>query len=331
VASHPYQICLHIGKRPEILAATYVEIDPKGDTLEEVITAIEASGLTAADLRTRTLFCAVEGSNSLATMVYAALIGFAGRRLDFTTVNVEGTVGEVVVATSLHNAASSLESHEAEGDPEAWVQVGALHPTVPSVEFGSEISDNDVSLMRRARRCRITKSEFSSYDIMTLLVTVAAFRVRNGADRLPFLVQKSEEEFDYVDGEGETIVCGIDLDSLRRAGGELRRSRRLDDRNAIVDSITPGARIQRISKAASLPVEFALTLLGSKMQQDTELWHCPRPSRHKNGDANASMKVADGKIRCFRCDPEPMDALRLISEVRNLTADDAADLLLGSS
>lgn len=330
MASQPYQICLYVGTRPEVPAATYVDLTPNGDTREAVISAIEASGLTAADLRTRTLFCAGEGATTTSAMVYAALIGFAGRRLDFTTLSDDNSFAEIVVAPSLHNAAASMESPEVDGEPAAWVQAGAAHATAPSVAFGTEISEDDVSLMRSARRCRIATNGLTSYDVMTLLVTVAAFRVRNGADRLPFLVATSEEPFDFIDSEGETVSSGVDLDALRRAGGELRRSRRLDDRNAIVDPVIPGTRMQRIAEAAALPVELALTLLGSKMQIDTELWHCPRPSRHRNGDANASMKVADGKIRCFRCDPEPVDALRLVAEVRNLTADDAADLLLAS-
>jgi hypothetical protein len=330
VATQPYQICLYIGPKPEFPATTFVDITPAADTPSAVLAAIESSGLTAADLRTRTLFVSDTERAVAAAMTYAALIGFAGRRLDFTAVG-DGSVKDIVVATSLHNVASGLEGLDSATDPITWVQVGIGLPSVRSVAFGSELGVDDVSAFRTARRCRVAVAGLSAYDLLTALVTVSAFRVRNGADRLPALVETGSVPLETIGDDGEAVVNGIDLDALRRSGGELRRSKRLDDRNALVDPVNRGVRIERITAAAALPVELALTLLGSTMQSDTELWHCPRPQRHRNGDANASMKVADGKIRCFRCDPEPVDGLRLVCEVRNVTPDDAANLLLANA
>lgn len=324
--TQPYQICLHLGPKPELPATTFVDITPAEDSIAAMLNAISASGLTAADLRTRTLFHADATRPLASVMMYSALIGFAGRRLDFTTAG-----NDVVVASSLHQAAAQFEAPDAEGDPAPWIQAGATHAAVPSVAFGTELEEHDVALLRSSRRCRIAIDDITTYDLLTLFVTVAAFRVRNGADRLPYIVTGAQDPLEVLDADGESITNGVDVDALRRAGGELRRSRRLDDRNAVVDALARTPRMEKLARAAGLPVELALTLVGSRMQADTELWHCPRPQRHRNGDANASMKVADGMIRCFRCDPEPMDALRLVAEVKNLSPDDAADLLLAQT
>lgn len=330
MGSQTYQICLYMGLKPDFPATVFVNITPEDDSPESVLTAIESSGLTAADLRTRTLFICDNSRSIASAMTYAALIGFAGRRLDFTTL-VGDQVKEIVVASSLHNVASGLEGLEPATDPINWVQVGVGLETVRSIMFGSELSVQDITDFRSARRCRVAIDELKAYDLLTALVTVSAFRVRNGADRLPFLVESGFTPLETIGEDGEPIIIGIDLDILRRSGGDLRRAKRLDDRNALVEPVNQGMRIERLSKAAAMPVEIALALLGSTMQSDTELWHCPRPQRHRNGDANASMKVADGKIRCLRCDPEPVDGLRLVCEVRNLSPDDAANLLLVSN
>jgi hypothetical protein len=64
---------------------------------------------------------------------------------------------------------------------------------------------------------------------------------------------------------------------------------------------------------------------------DGVLWHCPRPDRHRNGDANASMRVDEQGARCFRCDPEKIDSLRLVADVRGISFDEAADWILSNT
>ena len=88
------------------------------------------------------------------------------------------------------------------------------------------------------------------------------------------------------------------------------------------------SRQRVLLQAADTNVEETLTKLKSHRNQDTGLWRCSRPQNHRNGDANPSSHVEDNRVRCYKCDLEPLDSLRLVMETLNISPDDAAVWLL---
>lgn len=303
-----YEIVLYLGaSRPELDGVSaVVELKPKSTAQDDILEAISSSGLTPADLRARTLLLVDEfADRATASALYAALVGFAGRRLDFSTGS------EPVSATVLHNAGTSAEaSDRPEELPEIVIvgrSDGSLDPTQP-------LSVDDVTRIRFARKVVLEPVGNGVASCLTQLIVTAAIRVRNGADYLP----------SFAIADGETI----ELDMLRRAGSELRRSIRTDSRDAIAPAVEVSERQRNLTDAAGLPMENTLQLLGSEQSNVTGFWRCTRPSRHRNGDANPSMRVVDGKVRCFRCDTEPVDPLRLAIDTLNLSPDAAAEILL---
>jgi hypothetical protein len=322
MADTPYQMYLYVGpgapKGPA--GVTVVDLTPAAATPEAALAALSASGLTAADMRTRVLYVVDPGTPDLAVIMYAALCGFTGRRLDFTDMSV------VVDARSLHTQAlEAPDSGKPEELPE-FVQVGAAHPDTDVRAYPTldTVSVDDVVAIRYARRARISLADRGASEALTLLTVLGGLRVRTGSDRFPFLAPADA----VVDAENP---AGIDLDAVRRAAGEARRSNRIDVRDAVVDAAPLTVRQERLVAAAGTPVEDVLTRLGSYQDPDTGFWRCPRPDRHKNGDANPSTRVNDGLVRCFRCDTEPADSLTLAIDCLQASPDEAATWLLEPS
>jgi hypothetical protein len=307
-ARRGYEIVLYLGSaRPELQGvAALVEIRPSSPSLDNIIDAIRESGITPADLRARTLFLADEfADRDITAALYAALVGFAGRRLDFST------GAEPINAAVLHAAGSGAEDAGKPDELPESVQVG---PSAGSIDPTRALTLDDITTLRYARRAVLQPMGSGVAAALTQVVMTAALRVRNGADYFPHFTTTGDEP--------------VDLDTLRRAGSELRRSIRTDARDAIAPALTPGDRQIRLSQAAEVSMEQALVRLGSFQAEDTGFWRCTRPSRHRNGDANPSMRVTDGKVRCFRCDTEMIDPLRLTIDTLDLAPDAAADYLL---
>ena len=307
MSKRAYEVVLYTGSSLPVIegVSAIIEINPTSCTQEDILSAVAAAGLTPADLRSRTLFLADEFANrSIVAGLYSALVGFAGRRLDFST-------GSDPVNVSLLHAAGT--GAEDEGRPEQVdeeLHVGIGRPD--SLDPTKSLSIADVTRLRYARKVTLEPIGNGASAALTQLVVTAALRMRNGADYFPLF------------STGTDIV---DLDSLRRAGSELRRSIRTDSREAVVDPVALSERQQRLLVAAAAPMERTLSLLGSVQNNETGFWRCTRPSRHRNGDANPSMRVSDEKVRCFRCDTEPVDSLRLVIDTMNFSPDDAADFL----
>jgi hypothetical protein len=316
--SHEYQVCLHVGERPELRAFRFADVTPSATSSAAILDALSALELNAADLRARTLFVTSPSRPDAAVLAYAALIGFAGRRLDFSDSE------HAFEAASLHNAHTRLtESLERPAEPDDYVQVGAPGPDgVPFITAGTELTSEQITMIRYAKRLRLYVGALGAVEALSLLIAVAALRQRGGADRLPLLVT---DPLAPLTDEGG--VVGVDLDLLRRSANELRRSRRIDARDALVEPIEETPRIAMLRAAAGVAIEDALVLLGSHQDETSGYWRCPRPDRHRNGDANPSLKVTDGKVRCYRCDTEPVDSLRLVIDTLGCSPDDAARAL----
>lgn len=316
----PYQVYLFVGANAPTppSGVTIVDITPAEVTAEAALASLEASGLTAADLRTRVLLVVDPTYREASVLMYAALCGFAGRRVDFTDLT------EVVDARSLHlQATGAPDTGKPEELPEL-VQVGLGHPDTTIVSFPAvdALTASDVTVLRYARHARLAVADRTAKDALTLLVVASGVRMRGESDRMPVLVHGDEP---VVADE----VPGVDLEALRRAAGEARRTHRIDDRGATVDARPLTERQERLVAAAAVPVEDVLVRLGSFQNEETGFWRCPRPDRHRNGDANPSTRVSDGRVRCFRCDPEPADSLRLVIDCKRLSPDEAAAWLLG--
>jgi len=303
-----YEVVLYVGKNKPKLdgIAAIIELNPASAAQEDILAAITNSELSPADLRARTLLLVDEfADRAITSALYAALVGFAGRRLDFST------GAEPVSAALLHAAGTSAED---QGRPEELVEHVSVGRSAGSLDPTQALSVEDVTRIRYARRVTLEPVGSGVSTSLTQLVVTAAIRVRNGADYFPT----------FSDSDG-TLV---ELDGLRRAGSELRRSIRTDFRNAIAPNQLTSERQNRLIAASILPMEATLGFLGSTQSPDSGFWRCTRPDRHRNGDANPSMRVVDGKVRCFRCDTEPVDPLRLVIDTLNLSPDAAADMLI---
>lgn len=317
-ATRPYQVCLHLGPAtdlgPNVKA---VDLTPAAPTADSVLEALRGSSLAPADMRSRVLVqLGQDGPTS--ALLYAALIGFAGRRLD---VSFQGQ------SHLLADLDANLRALPDAGRPEEainQVQIGGPArtdmPYLPAIDPNNRVA---VSIVRYAKRVRLVVSGDPLTAVLQL-VAVSALR-RGKVDRLPFLVVGEEPA---PTEDAPLAEAGICLDTLRRNAEDLRRSLRSDNRDSLAPAQEPTARSKRLDAAGNIDIETVLTRLGSKIGEAGEDWHCPRPERHTNGDQNASMKVTRGRVRCYRCDPERIDALRLVMDVLRVSPDEAADWLL---
>jgi hypothetical protein len=122
-------------------------------------------------------------------------------------------------------------------------------------------------------------------------------------------------------------VVGICLDTLRFVGIETRNADRLEYSADLVPVVPLTPHQNLLLERALDSISKTMVYLGASMDPETELWHCPRPQRHSNGDKNASMHVEENFTQCFRCDSEKIDSLRLVMDTLNFTPDEAADWL----
>lgn len=313
-----YQLVLHVGASPGIAAAHTVEIKPEQSTPDAVLDAIRISGVSPSDFRSQALV-SFDCDPALAVMVYAALCGFATRRLDFT---VDG-----VLVPAAPVDATSRRLPDA-GKPDAvpsQVQVGMVaHESLSSVLFDKELTAEAASLVRYARRVRFVPADNTRDAVLQFLV-VAGMRARERTDRFPYLCDGTEPA---PSPDAPIEVVGVCLDTLRQRALELRREHRSGSRDSLAESVMTSPRQNKLLLAGLTDIEAAMRALGGRQNADTGLWHCPRPERHTNGDANASMRVNRGKTRCYRCDGERVDALRLAVDVLGVTPDEAAHWLL---
>lgn len=307
-----YQLYLYVSDEPmpAVSDASLANLTPKGVDTDAVLGAITAAGLTAADLRTRTLFIAGPGPVERAVAVYAAVCGFAGRHLDVSDLD------EVTDVRSIHEPLLFPDdTPRPESVPESMLfsaddVVNGLDPAaLPLVHFAKKV---------------VLGASVSVSATLEAVVVLAALRRRGPLEKFPLLLPANTEL-----PEGDLEGGFIDLDALRRSGAQLRRDRRIDDRATVVERSELTPRASRLSAAAALPLEDVLTRLGSVRDEATGFYRCPRPERHRNGDATPSARLAEHGFRCFRCDAEQVDALRLVMDVKGFAPDAAAEWLLG--
>lgn len=315
-AKAPYLLYIYVGDgNPKLPGAiSVVNITPISLTLEDTVSTLAAAALTAADLRTRTLFVAGPGSVERAVLVYAALCGFAGRHLDFTDML------SVTDARAMHDSMQEVvdTGKPLIPDERLVIAVGA------SFDVTAELSIEEFSKIRYSRQVLFVADQKSVRESLEALVTCNGIRARGTSERFPVMLPANlYAEFD-ISQEVLPVEC-VDLEVLRKHAAQLRRDRRIDDRGEIVAAEEVSPRCQKLIDAAMVDPTLILVRLGSVLNEETGFWRCPRPERHRNGDANPSARVQDNSFRCFRCDLEHIDSLRLVMDTKNLCPDDAAD------
>lgn len=293
-----------------------------GNVVAATLDALRSSGLAPADFRSRVIFLAPPGSGCL--VPYAALCGFAGRRIDAYA------DGAVLPFSRLGRDGGEFPDAGRPPGHLVWAQAGgptAVGIPTARIEPGAQglVTPEAVTLIRYAARLRLVPPD-SARDALAMFMLVAAVRWR-GDDRFPYLSTGTEPPPETKEAPGQ----GIDLESLRRAAAQYRQELRAAQRNAeIVPPRDVPAADRRLAEANSVDIRAVLGRLGSTLGEK-DRWHCPRPRRHSNGDENPSMKVyGENRTRCQRCDPEKVGPLRLVIDVLGVTADEAASFILDS-
>lgn len=259
---------------------------PTPVTPEGVVAQLAQSGISPSDVRARVeLVMPPSVQAADAAILYATLAGFIGRFVPARLAD-----GNVLPASA--------------GNPGPRPEEIADQLTVTA---GTDLTDLQVHY---ARRVTLDLEGAGPKDALELLVQVAAIRRRPRHDRLP----------DVSVAEGDPVR----LEDARKAGVAHRGDRRKQAAGTLVELRVPSPRLERLQMAADAPIADVLRRLGATTDPTGEKWHCTRPDRHSNGDQNPSLKIVDAKTRCFRCDPEWVDSLRLVIDTLNMTPDEAA-------
>lgn len=319
-SDRPYQLCLVVTGDPSqysSAADTVVDLS----TADDVLVALTDAGVGLADLRSRTVVVA-DGDPVRAATSYSALAGFAGRHLDVATSRGVVHLDRLVTAAaSLPDAGPLTQRPEAVHVAVAGaVRAAGVDPAADATQVIdvanaaeplASITAEDISVLRWARRVTCDAAADAT-DTLMLIAAVAGLAGRRG-DRLPTLVA--------ADG------TDADLSAVRADGAGTRAKARPQNAAMVVERVELTERDRRLLTAAEVDPAVALERLGCPT--DGSLWSCPRPNSHTHGDATPSMRVSEGKVRCFVDDAEWIDTLRLVAVSCGLTADDAADLILG--
>lgn len=258
-------------------------------TSESVVEQLAAAGVSPADVRARVeLVIPPEAGPVDAAVLHATLAGYIGRFLP-----VRLSTGEITPIASTANIADRPDHIDDHID----------------ITADSDLTDPQVHY---ARRATLILDGLDAKTALELLNKVAAVRRRPRFDRLPDIAVEGTEE-------------PIRLEDARKAGLTYRGAARGTSAGTVIDHTDPSPRLNRLESAAQAPITETLLRLGATHDESGEKWHCTRPDRHNNGDQNPSLKIVEGKTRCFRCDPEWVDSLRLVIDTLNLTPDEAAE------
>lgn len=296
-----------------------------GDVISSTIGALRSSELTAADFRSQAIFLAPTGRHGL--VAYAALCGFAGRRID---AYADGVILEF---SRLDHDGGLFPDAGRPDESLAWAQVGepfadgvrcvSLGPGQPGL-----VSPEAATVIRYAARLRMVPPD-STRDSLAMFALVAALR-RRSDDRFPFL-STGEEPVPVAEDDADQ---GIDLEQIRREAIRYRRELRLEQGRGAEAMAPPSGspHDERILEADTVDIRTLLHRLGSSSDgPDQSTWRCPRPHRHGNGGEEASMNVyADNRARCPQCDAEKLGPIRLALDVLDITPDEAACFILDS-
>jgi len=317
----PYQLVFLCGVDVQTAPAArkIVDITPEEENPESVLDRISEAGLTAADTKTTALLV-VDGDPVQALIAFAAAAGYTGRYLDVAT-----TEGEILRPAAVTAAARKLsqlgEDWRSANDfePADELLVGPAAPAgiiYDSVEpLSVAASGPEAAQIRFARRVTVDVPSSMSQAVYLVAKLAGIRATRRVSDRFPQVLR------------GEEV---IDLEGLRHSARAMRAASRFPDESELATPIKPTPVMERLAYARSLPIEPVLTALGSSSNETGEFWRCPRPTRHRNGDQNPSMRIRENRVRCFVCDSEWVDPVSLVMSVRKVGPSEAATAVIRS-
>lgn len=175
-----------------------------------------------------------------------------------------------------------------------------------------------------ARRLYVTLPE-NPTQAAGYFLALSGLRTTKDRARLPFLVAEAVTE----EPDRANLGSSQPLD-FRSAGSSFRAGQRLQAELALLpkeESVTT-PRQDILVKASQVDIEKVMQALPKSRTEDGQKWHCPRPERHTNGDRNPSMRIDANMTRCFRCDGEWVDSLRITVDSTGMSPDQAASWLL---
>jgi len=273
------------------------------------VEALQNSGLTLEDLRSKSC-CYLYTNTPETLLIYVTASIFAGRWLDFYLDNT--LVDAMQVETTARKLIPVTPPTERELDYLVYSEK-LLPPPAKSLQFENLLSD-DIQLISYTKNLVYALNSKSLLENILNVITISTLRNRNGFSRMPNLSTTVEISDD-----------NINLENLRRMVQEYRKSKKLGNREAVINNFeVTDPRVKYLEQASLTSIEIVLGKLGAKQNKDTFMYHCPRPNRHSNGDRTPSTKVTEGKVQCMRCDSEKVDALRIVMDTLNLSPDDAA-------
>lgn len=295
-SSKSYDIIINLSdKRLPDKFKNHIDLHIDKPNFENVEKKFKDSNLSASDLRSKTLV--IFGENLFSNLtLYSTLIGFSGRRLEIYS------HGELIDAPKIHHLQLI---NKISPRPENVLECIEYHDYLER-----DYTENQV---RYAKVFNLDFDKVKDFKkLLTDFIVISGNRIRNNGDHLP-----------SISTNGETVS----LDEFRKLGNKIRRENKVDNRTALFEFKEPSKREARLELASNSPVELALSYLGSYVDDESGFWRCTRPERHRNGDENPSLKINEGKIRCYRCDYEPLDSLRLIIDTENISADEACTVI----
>lgn len=319
-----YMLYIHIGGSPPTESHSQTVMHLRAD--KDYMAVLEQSNITAPDLKTKTLIIVQENSIE-ALLVYVALCGVAARALDCAT------------QTSLHRPPAPLEINSPASPVRPINDLAVLigSRSAISMSFDDMTGVEQIAQIGAAKKVVLLvgpddnySTDTAKYDIIIGAIhTVSSMRIRECYPSIATVDVTSMSQLQSIlDGDMSLL---IDLEEVRKAGAALRRAKRVDDRSEIANPVDLSVRQRYLMQAASISIEETLIRLNSHVNAETGFWRCSRPSRHRNGDANPSSHVEDNKVRCYRCDKEPLDSLRLVMDTLSVTPDEAAYWLLAAN
>lgn len=330
---YPYQIEIVVGNSAEdVLSERVVNLTPTELTSENILETITKTDLTSADMRAKvvvTIGDAPDGltvpwANTVAA-TYASLLGFGRRRLDLRYKN-----SPVMVMSDIDISFRKKTDNGRPNELPELVTVGNVAVTGEDVTHINidDLTEETIGTLRWARRV-LWSPENDVTTSLVQLVALAGIRARGEADRLPAMWTADEENGNV-----------LDLSNLRRNAELLRAAGRAEERSALAVSEPLTERQQYLADAGNTDIVNVLTKLGAKSatiidnqtEEEITVWHCLYPQNHTNGDATPSARIGPipggGQgFRCLRCLPERVDTLRLVMWAKNVSADEAADLI----
>lgn len=273
------------------------------DKIEEYFDNIK---LFPIDLKARTIltFSSTNKKEDIIA-IYSFLIGFTGRRLDYS---IDGKIINIDRYVNMARKKTDLGRDVVKNE-----EIYICEDEGPDkISIKSEITDEIVSLIRYTKKLTIHSTEMPLEQELLHYILISSIRIKEKAENLPMYNNKNNE---------------FDMDAIRKRGSEHKKAKRNNYIIEIIEKNELSERQKSLIEADNYDISKVITFLGSEKNEEIDFWRCTRPDNHRNGDLNPSMLINENKIRCYRCDTEEIGPVRLIIETLDISPDEAIDLI----